>query len=601
MLAAREAEEESASENLRAIYCAMSPARKRDLYLLLGLMFVGAVAELLTIGAVAPFLALISDPDSARSMPLLRQFIETLGLSTESDLAAIATLVLIGIALVAGGIRLLLNWVSFTFVYRVGHELATTIYRRMLRQPYALFVRRNSSELLAGIEKVEAVAVGVLLPLLLTVTSTVIAIFIIAILLFIDPFVAALAAVLTSTIYLLVAAFARSRLRRNSAIVATHRIARMKQSQEGLGGLREILLDRSQPVFEQKFKEIDQEFTECQAANAFIGAAPRFVVEAAGMVLIAAVAYFVSLRPGGIVGAIPALGALALGAQRLLPLLQQAYAGWSSFMSHSFNLRDVVALLHAPISPAAEQPAPAKVEPLKNEIAFRSVSFRYPGGDQALKDIDLLIRQGERIGFVGRTGSGKSTLLDLLMGLLDPTAGRIEIDGELLGDSSRANWQAQIAHVPQAIYLSDSSIAENIAFGEHPDSIDRERVVAAAREAQIESFVRQLPEGFDTMIGERGVRLSGGQRQRIGIARALYKRARVLIFDEATSALDDETEAAVMETIDGLGRELTVLMIAHRLSTVANCDRVIRLEAGRITADGPPNTVTGTAFVERRS
>lgn len=585
---------------LGSIYKTMSARRRQHLLLVIVLMLLGGIAELLTIGAVIPFLALISGPTLAADMPLFGGVIETFGLLPGHDLVAAATAMLILVAVGAAGMRLLLVYVSNTFVFRLGHEIATAIFDRMLRQPYSLFVRRNTSDQIAGMEKVEIVVGGVLLPLLLSVTSTVMATFIVALLFVVDPFVATIAAATMSVIYLLLAMFTRRRLRSNSAVISSHRNARIKQIQEGLGGIREIILDQSQPVFERKFEQLDREMTERQAANSVISAAPRYVVEGAGVVLIALVAYFMSLRPGGIAAAIPVLGALALGAQRLLPLLQQAFVGWSNFMGHSSNLQDVLSLLEAPVSSVAARAHGQPVQPFHHDIAIRSLSFGYRDDHKVLSNINLTIAKGERIGFVGRTGSGKTTLLDLLMSLLEPTEGTIEIDGATLTDLNRASWQAQIAHVPQAIYLTDSSIAANIAFGEEPAQIDMKRIRAAARQAQIEEFVLALPEGFETEVGERGIRLSGGQRQRIGIARSLYKRANVLVFDEATSALDNETEAALMETIDGLGRELTVFIIAHRLSTVANCDRVIRLEAGRIMADGPFHEVTGPVIVTKQ-
>lgn len=585
---------------LRSIYRIMTPRRRRHLYASLALTLLGALAELLTIGAVIPFLAVVANPASVQSMPLFGDVLTAVGATEPSDVVLTATIILIAVAVGAAVTRLVLAWVSQTFVFRLGSELGAIVHSRMLRMPYILFVQRNTSELVAGVEKVEAVVVGVLLPLMLSVTSAVVAVFIVAALFAVDPLVATIAAATMSIIYLLIGWFSRRRLRANSAVIAANRTKRIQQIQEGLGGIRDIILDGSQQVFDKKFRSINDGLNENLAFNAFVGAAPRYIVEAAGIVLIAIVAYFVSQQPGGLMAAIPVLGALAIGAQRLLPLVQQAYVGWSNFMGHSYYLRDVVALLEAPISQAAERPPEGSLSPIREKISFRSVGFNYPGGKKALIDIDFSIAKGERVGFIGRTGSGKSTLLDLLMGLLEPSSGTIEIDNVTLTDVNRANWQAQIAHVPQVIHLSDSSIASNIAFGQDPTKFDWDRIRAAASEAQIDELIAELPQGFETYVGERGIRLSGGQRQRIGIARALYKRAKVLLFDEATSALDNETETAVMQTIEGLGRDLTVIMIAHRLSTVAKCDRVIRLDGGRIVADGNFDEVTGPLQLGQR-
>jgi len=293
---------------------------------------------------------------------------------------------------------------------------------------------------------------------------------------------------------------------------------------------------------------------------------------------------FLALQRGSGTAVLPLLGALALGSQRLLPALQQVYGGWAVLKGYNASMAAVLALLDQPMP---EQISVGTPLPLRQSLRLEAVGFRYaPELPTVLQGLTLEIRKGERIGLIGETGSGKSTTVDLFMGLLKPTQGQVLVDGQNLHDPQRPEllsaWRASIAHVPQSIYLADSSIAENIAFGVPREQIDHERVHLAAAQAQIAGFIEASPQGYDTFVGERGIRLSGGQRQRIGIARALYKQASVLVFDEATSALDNDTERAVMEAVDGLSRELTLVMIAHRLSTVANCDRVIELQAGRI-------------------
>ena len=307
------------------------------------------------------------------------------------------------------------------------------------------------------------------------------------------------------------------------------------------------------------------------------------------MVLIAAFSLYVSGRPGGIVSALPMLGAMALGAQRLLPLFQQVYFSWAQIYGNRGTLANLAQLLDLPVKP---EPAGEPIAEFSVALDFDRVSFTYPTGTRpALDDVSLTVPKGARIGLVGKSGSGKSTLADLVMGLLDPTAGRLLIDGRKLDDSTRTSWQAQIAHVPQSIFLSDSTIASNIAFGREGGDIDMARVRAAAAAADLHDYIATLPAGYDSLVGERGIRLSGGQRQRIGIARALYKNATVLVLDEATSALDDETEGSVMAAIARLPRSLTVISIAHRLSTLRSCDTIVRLEDGRIVAMGPYDMV----------
>jgi ATP-binding cassette subfamily B protein len=304
------------------------------------------------------------------------------------------------------------------------------------------------------------------------------------------------------------------------------------------------------------------------------------------MVLIAALAYALSRQTEGIATALPLLGALALGAQRMLPALQQIYYAWASIVGSHASLTDTLELLYQPLPEELLQPAPAPLI-FQKDIRFDAVRFRYiDDGPWVLDGLNLTIPKGARVGFVGSTGSGKSTTLDLLMGLLMPVEGELLVDGQPISGKRLRAWQQTIAHVPQSIFLADSTLAENIAFGVQPDNIVLDRVQQAARQAQIAHFIESSPEGYQAYVGERGIRLSGGQRQRIGIARALYKQANVLVFDEATSSLDNATEHSVMDAIEGLNRDLTILLIAHRLTTVRRCDFIVELQHGRVVAQG---------------
>ena len=542
-------------------------------------MMLGAVVELITIGAVLPFLALLADPHRGADLPGFGLFAAVFGGDTQGSLLLRATILLVVAIMLAAVSRLLILRLTQRFVFMLGHDVGIEIFKRMLRQPYKDHVGRNSSEFLAGIDKVQTLIVSVLLPLMNGLVAAVIAMAIILLLTLLAPGAAAAAAAAVTLIYLVVTFATRDRLRSNSALIAETATARMKAVQEGFGGLRDILLDQSQEVFEARFRDLDRAYRRAQASNAFVSAAPRYAVEAAGIVVFGLVAVQMSGQPGGIVAAIPVLGAFALGAQRLLPLVQTAYLGWSQLSGHRAIVRDLVALMQAPVVPTLRVVEPV---PFEREIAFDRVSLRYPGGDYAIRDVTLRISKGERLGVVGRTGSGKSSFLDLFMGLLEPTAGEIRIDGHRLHGQRCANWQAQIAHVPQSIYLADASISANIAFGRPGAEIDMERVRDAARQAQLEEFIAESPLGFATVVGDRGVRLSGGQRQRIAIARAFYKEANVLILDEATAQLDRTTEASLVEAVAAIGRHITILVVAHRDSALVGCDRIIRFEAGRL-------------------
>ena len=572
---------------LGSLYAFMGGRRRRQLYLTIALMIAGAGAELITIGAALPFLALISNPAQANEIGIVRTIFDLLDWRAGETRIVEATFLLVGAALVGAAVRLLLNWTVQAFVFRVGHDLGVKVFSRALHQPYLYHVERNSSEVIAGVEKAQAVLFQVLLPLMQGVVAAFMAIFILVLLVAIDPVTASIAAVAMVFLYVALTLATRRILSANSRIHAEAYTERIKQVQEGLGGIRDILIDRSQPVFEKGFREVDDRLRRAQMVNTFLASSPRMVIEAAAIILIALLALYMSYQPGGVIRAIPVLGALAIGAQRLLPMLQTIYHAWSRTAGSLQIVLDIADLLGKTESVVGESEEVGGRAGFTRAIEMDKVGFRYPGGRQyALRNITLEIRKGERIGLLGETGSGKSTLLDLLMGLLEPGAGEIRIDGIALSGATRRRWQTQIAHVPQFIYLSDSAIAENIAFGIAPGAIDMGRVRAAAVDAGIAEFIEALPNGYLTPVGERGVRLSGGQRQRIGIARALYKQASVLILDEATSALDNETEAMVMANLVGNDPNLTILMVAHRLSTLAGCDRLVKLSAGRIVEVG---------------
>jgi ATP-binding cassette subfamily B protein len=299
------------------------------------------------------------------------------------------------------------------------------------------------------------------------------------------------------------------------------------------------------------------------------------MIEAIGMVMLATIALFLARQPEGITGAMPVLGALVIGAQRLLPLMQNSYISWSSLIGSQATFFEVLQLLNQKIPESIAIEDAHKIS-FASTIRLRSIDFRYnEESPRIFSNINLVIKKGSRIGVIGSTGSGKSTLTDLIMGLLKPDSGTIEIDDIPINDLNQRSWQRHIAHVPQSIFLADATIIENIAFGVPRSQINIARVWRAAEQAQISADIQSWPSGFDTYIGERGIRLSGGQRQRIGIARALYKNADVFVFDEATSALDGETESAVIRAVEALSADVTVIMVAHRLTTLKQCTSII--------------------------
>ncbi|MGY6555690.1 MAG: ABC transporter ATP-binding protein [Wenzhouxiangella sp.] len=550
--------------------------------LLMVLMMVGAVAELITIGAVIPFIALLANPERAMEFELLQRFFAAFGWTQPDALVLPMTILFVVIVIISSAIRLLLTWAKNRFSYGLGYDIGIQLYSKVLFQPYNWHIARNTSNTIAAVNKVQVVVNGVLKPIMEAISGAVTGLAIIILLLAIEPLAAITAAAVFGAFYLLVVRLMRLRLRRNSKIIAEAQTARIKAVQEGLGGIRDVLLDSSQLFYNKLYQKVDQRLRTAQSANAFIGAAPRFIIEPIGIVLIVALAFYLSNAPGGLMAALPTLGALALGAQRLLPLLQQLYSGWSKVMGNRQNFADVLEYLE--LSPPSRSPNDQSNNVLFNDnIRLENLRFRYQDNTPwVLDSINLNIPRGARVGIAGITGSGKTTLMDVLMGLLEPVEGRMLIDDQALCGDNRKAWQQRVAHVPQFIFLADASIAENIAFGVPKHQIDMDRVHESARRAQIADFIESREGGYAARVGERGIQLSGGQRQRLGIARALYKNAEVLVFDEATSALDDQTEKAVMAAVETLDKDLTILLIAHRLTTLRSCDRIVVLREGRI-------------------
>ena len=555
----------------------MTPRRRRQFYGVLALMLAGAVAEVALVGTVAPFLSMLSG-DSAPA-----QFGPVAEILGEQPIGAIA-LVFIGAVVVASAIRLLLSWSNQAFILGVGHDLAVETQRRVLLQPYSFHIQRSTSEVITSLDKIQVLVFGVLRQAMVTTVGAVIGVFILALLLSIDA-VAALAAFGSlGLFYFLVSRFTALRLARNSEIVGTAYDQRVKIIQESLGGIRDLIIDQTQPLYLDEFRKVDERFARAGVATMFIAGAPRYLVEGAALVFIAALAMVLAGREGGLGQALPVLGAIALGGLRLLPLVQQAFSSWATMAANRSVIGQVLELLRLPVADEharAEAPSPL---PFDRAIELDGVGFSYPSRPQpAVAEASFAMARGSRLALVGKTGSGKSTLADLLMGLLDPDEGRITVDGVALTAANRRAWQANIAHVPQAIFLADASIARNIAFSVHEDAIDLERVRHAVEVADLSEFIASLPGGLETMVGERGVRLSGGQRQRLGIARAIYKRAPLLVLDEATNALDGDNEARILRNLMS-ERDRTVLIIAHRQSTVAGCDQILRLDKGRIVS-----------------
>ena len=573
---------------LRRLWWHINPNRRIQFGFLFLLMVLASFAEVVSIGAVLPFLGALTAPDRIFLHPMAQPLIQILSLTEPKQLLLPLTLTFVFGALLSGSMRLILLWAQTRLSYAIGADLSFSIYRRTLYQPYVVHLARNSSEVIAGIRiKADAAVGNAVSPVATILGSTLMTVSILGALLTIDPIIAVTSFVGFSLIYVVVILATKKVLARDSRRVNAESGRVFKALQEGLGGIRDVLIDGAQTTYCNIYRSADLPLRRAQANISIIGSFPRYGIETLGMVLIAALAYKLARSPSGISNAIPVLGALALGAQRLLPVLQNAYAGWTSMRGGQASLVEVVNFLDQPLPTYTDAISSSPLS-FNHSIALKNLAFKYIKNTPWVlqPNLSLKIQKGSRIGFIGATGSGKSTLTDIIMGLLKPSNGDLEIDGVVVTEENVRGWQSHIAHVPQAIFLADISIAENIAFGIPPEKVDSARVRQAAKKAQISQTIESWDAQYNTIVGEQGVRLSGGQRQRIGIARALYKNADIIVFDEATSALDNNTEHAVMEAIESLDTELTIIIVAHRLTTLKNCTQIVELEEGQIKRMG---------------
>jgi ATP-binding cassette subfamily B protein len=537
---------------------------------------------MLSIGMVMPFLATLTNPEKWFKLPGVTALVHRLGISTSEEALLPVTMAFIAIVLCSAALRMLHLRISTRAAFDCGSDLSIEVFRRTLHQPYQVHLNRHSSELINGISTQVGYAALSLYQAISLVNSLLLLTTLSIALVLIDARIALIAAIGFGSCYMATTRIFRRQLARNAANIARESSTTIKVLQDGLGGIREIILDQSQPYFIELYQQSETSLRSAQGSLIFIGGCPRFTMEALGMGIIATLTLLLSQEQNGVTSAIPVMGALALAAQRMIPLMQQSYQAWVEITGRKQSIANTLALLDQPMPDRPSPDAEASLT-FSHALSLEAIRFHYaPDMPPVVDGIDLTIRKGSKIGIVGTTGSGKSTLINLIMFLIEPDSGHIRVDGIRIDQHNKRAWQRQISHVPQNIFLADASFAENIAFGLPREQIDLERVRLAAKQAQLDTLIENQPHGYHTGIGEQGIRLSGGQRQRIGIARALYKKSSLLILDEATSALDNETEQEVMDAIHSLSNEMTILMIAHRLSTLQQCDQIIELRNGKL-------------------
>ena len=572
----------------------LASKRRIQFGFLLILIIFSSIFEMLSIGAVFPFLLVLSTPDVLFEYEIIRQLFLFIGINDPRDSLWIITVLFCCAILLAGLFRLLTLY-SINFIsYVTCADIGVIAVNRTLKQPYAVHTSRNSSELINSVVvKVNTVLQSVVLPGLTLISSVLTGLGILVVISIVSFQISMTVTIILGIIYSFFIKLTKKRVAINGRDIAIKSTRVIKLLQESFGGIRDIILDNAQNFHSQMFKKAELELRFAQASNSFIGASPRFIIEPFGIILIAGIAYQSSLSStgSGISSIVPTLGALALGFQRLLPVLQQTYASVTSIRGSHQSFSDVISLLDQEVDDESDNYSDlneiSRSLFFQRTLELKNINYSYaPGSPSVLEDINIEINKGSNVGIIGETGSGKSTLIDIIMSLLSPTYGYLEVDGKKLSKDNLKYWRSLICHVPQSIFLTDSSIAENIALNIPKENIDFERLNKVVKQAQLSKLIDSWPDKLQTMIGERGIRLSGGQRQRIGIARALYKKSEVMILDEATSALDNKTERLIMKEINNLEIKPTVIIVAHRYLTLESCDQIIEVKNGRLELHG---------------
>ncbi|MDV2859217.1 ABC transporter ATP-binding protein [Psychrobacter sp. CAM01] len=572
---------------IKQLFSLLTDKQKKQFYILQVLVVIMAFTELLGIASIAPFMALVGDISILEKNAVFAELYQMSGLDSPMDFLFYSGVLVLVMLTFSTLVSMFTIWKLSIFGARIGTEIADLLYTYYMQQSWQFHASSSSAQLTKQVSTEAArISIGIMQPLVQMNAKTVLAVFISISIVIYDPLIAVLGLVIFSLAYLLLYRLVRERLMANGQRLSRISTERFRLMNEGFGGIKDVLLlDRSHD-FIKSFQDSGKVFAHAQGTNIAISQVPRYFIELIAFgAMISLVLLLIKLHAGNLGEVLPILAIYALAAFKLLPALQQIYSSISQIKGNIAAFEAVKEDLERAFyqqKTISQRPVPPPIS-LKKSITLTEIGFSYPGKDTAaVNGVNMRIPVNSVIGLVGSSGSGKSTLIDILLGLLTPQQGCLYVDGTRITDKNKRAWQDLLGFVPQSIFLSEGSIAENVAFGIPISDIRTDQVYRALILANLMELVEQLPEGIDTKVGERGVKLSGGQRQRIGIARALYHEAAVLVFDEATSALDGITEKIVMDAIHEFSGKKTIIMIAHRLKTVEQCDRIYFMEQGKI-------------------
>ena len=574
---------------IRKIYNLLSKQERRKVIFLLPVITVMALLQLVGIASIAPFLSLVAEPESIRTNQYLSWTYTTFGFQTDLQFLIASGLLALGIILISNMFAAFTMWSVHQFTWGTYHSLSERLLINYLYKPYTFFLNRNTSDLGKNIlSEVSEVVRGVLVPTMQLLSKGVVALFVLTGLLVADWRLALLLFAMLGGVYAAIFLTVRRRLSAYGKKRVEANQSRFHAAVEALAGVKEIKLLGKEPIFIRRYSKPSKQYTRVTAATRVVSEIPSYGLEAVafgGIVLMVVYLLLAGRDPAGI---FTTVGVYAFALYRLMPALQQIFNSVTTIRGNAASLDAIYSDLNSADVPEQFDRARLPTLPFKNELELRNVTFQYPETDTpVIENFNLTLKANTSVAFVGSTGSGKTTTVDIILGLLEPARGQLIVDGVPVTEDNVSSWQKNLGYVPQVIYLNDDSIARNIAFGVHHTKVDMKAVEKAAKLANIHDFItEQLPQGYETPVGERGIRLSGGQRQRLGIARALYHDPEVLVLDEATSALDGVTEEHIFSAVSDIGKSKTIIMIAHRISTVRNCDVIYVLDKGKVSAQG---------------
>ncbi|OZC03436.1 ABC transporter ATP-binding protein [Rubricoccus marinus] len=572
---------------IQQLYKLFNRRERLQLSVLLVGLIVRACIEMVGVGSIAPFMSVVADPSVVETNEWLRKAYVGFGFESTTSFLIALGLAVVAVLAISNAISALTIWAMLRFSWGMHHRLSLRLLKGYLSQPYSFFVQRNSAQFNNSIlSEVQTVMNGVLSPALNVLARFLVVVALIVLIILLDPLLALATVLVLGGAYGGIYYLVRTKQRRLGRQKVQANEKRYKITGEAFGGIKDVKVLGREDAFASRFAPYSWTYSQATASNRAIAQLPRYLLETiafGGIILI--VVYYLSAGEG-IARILPTISLYAFAGFRLMPELQNMFGSFASMRFSQAALDDLTDDI-AEFKPRGQRDESTEPLAFQQSIELQDVTFRYDGGETpALDAISLRIPKNHTVGLVGPSGSGKTTLVDLLLGLYVPESGAILVDGRPLAEPTMRAWRRQIGYVPQHIFLCDDTIANNIAFGVPPEEVDHKQVERASRIAHLHDFIGSLPDKYRTVVGERGVRLSGGQRQRIGIARALYHDPEVLVMDEATSALDGVTEDAVMEAVSDLSGQKTLVLIAHRITTVRDCDRIFLMKDGKVAETG---------------